>query len=140
MKTAKERWETERSERFKEASSRHPDGWIQTYDRERIEEDMWRNVSIEDPMYAMKIHFKPNNEPNPAPPIIEAAMNGHSEIVRLLLNHGADAEILTLKFWGMESERSGNVSLAVAARQGSIKIHLNPPSQRRSHGCGESVT
>ena len=85
---------------------------------------MWRNVTVEDPMYAMKIHFKPHNEPNPAPPIIEAAMKGHSEIVQLLLDHGADAEILNLEFWGRESERSGNVSLAVAARQDSTNEHI----------------
>ena len=73
----------------------------------------WRNVSVDDLMYAERIHFNRNSPPNLSPPIIEAAMKGHSEIVQLLLEHGADVEILTKN---LKTGESGNVSLAVAAR------------------------
>ena len=108
LKTAQEEWDKDRLA-------------VAYSERGRYEEEKWRNVSVEDPMYAMKIH------PNLAPPIIEAAMNGHSDIVQLLLDHGANAEILTKRNWRVETESSqatGNVSLAVAARQFSMIIHI----------------
>ena len=80
LKTAQEEWDKDRLA-------------VAFSERGRYEEEKWRNVSVEGPMYAMKIH------PNLAPPIIEAAMNGHSDIVQLLLDHGANAEILTKRNW-----------------------------------------
>ena len=98
---------------------------------QRAEKAKWRNASVEDLMYARAIHFylnpAVNLDLNPilAPPLTEAAMRGFTEIVELLLDHGADVEILT-KHLG--NGREGNVSLAVAARQDSILSSLHSTS------------
>ena len=101
MKTAREEWEKD----F---------GWNRI-----VTEPMWQNVSVEDLVYAERIHFKPVRPGGGAwyrsrylgEPIIEAALKGHSEIVELLLDHGAD--IL-------------NITLAVAARWDSSSSSFHP--------------
>ena len=128
LKTAREEWEKDLVARINESTShldptKYEDHYYEAYyeAQKRIESAMWRNVSVDHLMYAKKIHFTYNryhiDRVNLSPPIIEASKKGHSEIVELLLDHGADVEILTEEpFTG----RSGNVSLAVAARQDSI--------------------
>ena len=102
LKTAREEWDKD----F---------GWNRI-----VTESMWQNVSVEDLVYAERIHFKPVRPGGGAwyrsrylgEPIIEAALKGHSEIVELLLDHGAD--IL-------------NITLAVAARWDSSSSSSHPP-------------
>ena len=134
LKTAREEWDKDLAARANQSVSHlDPNKYDDHYGekhyeaRKRIEPAKWRNVSVDDLMYAEKIHFTYKryhiNGVNLAPPIIEAAMKGHSEIVELLLDHGADVEILVEH---PLTGRSGNVSLAVAARQDSmIILYLN---------------
>ena len=128
LKTAREEWDKDLVARINQSTSHldpnnYEDHYYEAYyeAQKRIESAMWRNVSVDHPMYAEKIHFTYDryhiDRVNLSPPIIEASMKGHSEIVELLLDHGADVEILTEEpFTG----KSGNVSLAVAARQDSL--------------------
>jgi len=130
LKTAREEWEKDLVARINESTShldptKYEDHYYEAYyeAQKRIESAMWRNVSVDHLMYAKKIHFTYNryhiDRVNLSPPIIEASKKGHSEIVELLLDHGADVEILTEEpFTG----RSGNVSLAVAARGGHTDV------------------
>ena len=138
LKAGKEEWKRDRNERFNQALA--DVNWDAEKDHriperanlfkkiyKRVNAAKWGNVSVEDPVYAETVHFVYINDaqPNLAPPLIEAAMRGYHEIVELLLDHGADVEILT-KHLG--NGREGNVSLAVAARQDSILSSLHSSS------------
>ena len=82
--------------------------------RERIEKKMWGNVTVESPMYASRVH-----EGKLEPPIIAAARRGHPEIVSLLLETGADPDILRV------DPGTGDpltYALGEAAREGHLDV------------------
>ena len=93
-----------------------------------VTKPMWQNVSVEDLVYAERIHFKPvesglgvwYRSRYLGEPIIEAALKGHSEIVELVLDQGA--KIL-------------NITLAVAARWDSSSTSFSPPKILQFSAC-----
>ena len=92
LKRAVQKWEEEiESKLFEVQESSNSTLFVGEFGRlrERIEKKMWGNVSVESLMYAWRVH-----EGKLEPPIIAAAGRGHSEIVSLLLETGADPDIL----------------------------------------------
>ena len=113
MKTAVEEWDNELKSKLSELWKSSLEGGTY-FETERIKKDMWSNVTAESLMYMSKVH-KNNLEA----PIIAAARAGHPEIVSLLLDSGADPDILRL------DPGTGDpmtYALGVAARMGFLDV------------------
>ena len=114
LKQAEEEWEHKIESKLAE----YPDFAYHSEKREarsRIEDNMWRNVSVESPMYTSIRAYQSILEP----PIIAAARGGHSEIASLLLERGADPNILRVD---PETGDPEEYALGVAARRGNLDV------------------
>ena len=78
-----------------------------------ISDAKWRKTTMDNIMYLSRVH------PDLDPPIVEAARNGHHEIVALLLENGAEVDII-----GKEDKTGKPKSFAtlVAVRAGHLEV------------------
>ena len=114
LERAREEWEAE--------INLQVDAKLQSYGHSRysresvypeISDAKWRKTTMDNIMYLSRVH------PDLDPPIVEAARNGHNEIVALLLENGAEVDII-----GREDKTGKPKSFAtlVAVRAGHLEV------------------
>ena len=124
LKRAREEWENEIELELeaKMADEVGPDRWRRKSIHEEICRAKWGNTTIDNIMYLSRIHAtiqdpdKRRIVSDLEPPIIAASRNGHDKIVALLLENGAEVDIIH------KNPRETIFATAVAAKAGHVEV------------------